>query len=407
MKVLHINFSDKRGGAAIAAYRHHEAMLRRGIDSKMLVLDKTSNDPDVMVIQTNSFRRFVLRCINKLFMLKNNFYSVWSWGMLGWDIAANKEIREADVIILHWINGVTLSIKSIDKILQSGKPVYWFMHDMWPITGGCHHSLDCDKFKRHCGRCPLYHNRHGSRMQKDASYFQFKSKMKRLGSHRNLRFMAPSAWLAGKTMESALFKTHEVRVVRNVIDTKRYRPIDKTESRQRLGLPLDKKLILFGADNINSPYKGWDYLRDALQSPIKGVECVVYGNADVDVQSQLALKTHSLGRINNEENLIDLYNACDVFVSPSLADNYPNVLVEAMACGLPVVAFPTGGIVEIVNPGVNGILTSSHSASELRKALMKIPNMPPQQYMEWSVNARRSVVQTNDYSVVDWFDYES
>ena len=170
---------------------------------------------------------------------------------------------------------------------------------------------------------------------------------------------------------------------------------------------MDKKLILFGADNINSPYKGWDYLRDALQSPIKGVECVVYGNADVDVQSQLALKTHSLGRINNEENLIDLYNACDVFVSPSLADNYPNVLVEAMACGLPVVAFPTGGIVEIVNPGVNGILTSSHSASELRKALMKILNMPPQQYMEWSVNARRSVVQTNDYSVVDWFDYES
>ena len=75
MKVLHINFSDKRGGAAIAAYRHHEAMLRRGIDSKMLVLDKTSNDPDVMVIQANSFRRFVLRCINKLFMLKNNFYS--------------------------------------------------------------------------------------------------------------------------------------------------------------------------------------------------------------------------------------------------------------------------------------------------------------------------------------------
>lgn len=394
MRILHINYTDKGGGAAIAASRHHEAMRRAGIDSHMLVQVKKSDDPHVHQYKVCAATMFMKRVLGRLFTLINPFYATWSWNHYGFDPSDDSEVKDADIIILHWVNAYTVSIKAIEKILKTGKPVYWFMHDMWPVTGGCHYSFDCTKYREHCRRCEMAHNHRGSHRDKDLSYRQFNEKMNRLSPYKNLRFLTPSRWLADRVQESALFGNHDVAVARNVLDTEMFKLVDKNEARNRLGLPLDKKLILFGADNVFSPYKGWPLLREALSRPIDGVEAVIYGMAPANLQAQIGIKLHSMGHISDISRLIDLYNACDVFVTPSLADNYPNVLIEAMACGLPCIGTNVGGIPEIIS-SPHGYLVTTNESNELGATIKKVLNCTS---IRDSALIREEIVNKNGYN---------
>ena len=395
MKILHINYSDTGGGAAIAAYRHHEAMLRQGIDSKMLVIEKRTNDKCVIPIRLPSINIFLAKVANKLVMKLCNPFAEWSYNHFGYDLSNNSEVKSAEIIILHWINRYTISIGSLEKILKSGKRVYWFMHDMWAITGGCHHALNCFKYKDHCYRCEMANNHKGSRHDKDLSFFQFAEKLKRLSPYNNLKFITPSLWLANRVKESALFGNHEVLVAQNVLDTDVFKPVDKHEARIRLGLPLNKKLILFGADNIKSKYKGWPLLRDALSQPIESTEAVVYGVTPPELQNQIGIKLHTMGHINNTSQLVDLYSACDVFVTSSIAENYPNVLIEAMACGLPCIGTDVGGIPEIVHNGKNGLLVSTDKPENLRNGIKSILGNKDKIFNKSEI--RDAIVKTNGY----------
>lgn len=344
MKVVHISYSDKIGGAAIAAYRHNEAMRRAGIDSHMLVQIKTINGADDIKECASKTNIIVRKIFTRIFSYVNKFYASWSWNHYGFDLSENIEVKEADVVILHWINCNTISIKSVKRILESGKQVYWFMHDMWPLTGGCHYSFECERYRSHCQQCPMAHNLSGSRRIKDLAFRQFEEKMKCLSKYDNLHFLAPSKWLAECVSVSALFRNNKINVVRNVLDTNIFKPLNKHEARKWLRLPADKKLILFGADNVNSPYKGWDLLKNAITEPIENVEAVVYGTCTNNISSQIGIRLHELGRITNIRDLVNLYSACDVLIVPSLADNYPNVIMEAHACGLPVIGSNIGGV---------------------------------------------------------------
>lgn len=371
-KYLHLNYSDSKGGAAIATIRHHSAMLEAGFDSNVLVIEHRRSFPRVQRLFRFKEVRALLRIPNKTFKLLHKPYGIWSSNMHGFDISDDPRVSEADVIILHWINFYMLSINSLEKILKTGKPVYWYMHDMWPITGGCHHSFNCDKYTTHCGKCPMMCNHKGSGKEKDLSWRQFEEKLRRLSPYSNLRFICPSAWLASKVTESALFKDHSVEVVRNVIDMNVFRPRDKSEARKILGLPEDKRLILFGANNVQSAYKGWWLLKDALKMPIEGAEAVIYGGNCIDsIQSELGIKINSMGNIGDIDRLTALYSACDVLVSPSLADNYPNVIIEAHACGLPVVGTRIGGIPEMIRDGVDGYIVNTDSRA-IREGIINV-----------------------------------
>lgn len=402
MKILHINFTDQGGGAAIAAYRHHEAMRVNGYDSRMLVEYKRSLDPNVIEISKSPIKAMYFKLRNKLIQVFGNYYAAWSCNIFGYDISKEQPIIEADIIILHWINGYTLSIKSLEKILKLGKPVYWFMHDMWPITGGCHHSLDCSKYKIHCEACPMTRNGDGSLIKTDLSWKQFEEKRQRLTPYENLMFLTPSQWLADKVKESPLFNMNSVNVIRNVLNTNQFKPVDKKFARQRLGLPLDKKLLLFGADNINSPYKGWNLLRLALKEPIDNVEAVVYGKIKDDIQKDISVKLHILGHISQLNKLIDLYSACDLFITPSLADNYPNVLIEAMACGLPCIGTNIGGIPEIIKDGINGKLISCNNAKDIRASIIDIINKDNEYMHKMRNNAVAQIRSINSYESNGW-----
>lgn len=272
------------------------------------------------------------------------------------------------------------------------------MHDMWPITGGCHHALTCKKYTNHCQKCPMSHYRKGSLRKKDLSYWQFNEKKKRLSRFSNLKFITPSEWLANRVKVSEIFRNHEVSVRPNLLDINQFYPYNKSEARKELCLPQDKKLILFGADNINSVYKGWSLLKEALNIGFENTECVIYGRvSDSDLEG-INIKINNMGLINNQLDLVKLYSSCDIFVTPSLADNYPNVLVEAMACGLVCIGFEIGGIPEIIKDGRSGIIVRDINSKKLHDSMENLLNDPS--LANYSINARNQIVDLNTYDNV-------
>ncbi len=402
MKILHINSADKTGGAAIAAFRHSQALNSAGIESAMLVVNKSSNDPMVLRPEHSgkftSVKSHISAFLHSKYMSLYSPYATWSYPLTGFDLSKEKCVREADVIFLHWVP--VLTIRQIEAILRLGKPTYWFLHDMWPFTGGCHYSFDCTKYLDSCSDCNLLKNKKGL-FKKDIARKLFLKKTKHILPYKNLEVLAPSQWLADCAAASTIFKNHRVRVCRNVIDTDVFKPLSKELCRKALNLPQGKKLLLFGADDVSSPYKGWNYLRGALDSmKEENVECVVFGNKSLnDDALQSDIKIHYVGRLSDEYSLALLYNACDYFVTSSIADNFPNVILEAMACGLICVGFNIGGIPEMIQDGVTGFISNEISVEGLGAAIHRA--MIHENLSAFADNARKWVLENASFRIAE------
>lgn len=405
-KIIHINFADKTGGAAIAAFRHNEALNKIGYTSKLLVISKTSNASTVIKPKGRAafvkLKSRLYSSIANLRIQKYYPYATFSNQPLGFDISDERSVKEADVIVLHWVCNGMVSIRGIEKILSLGKPVIWFLHDMWPMTGGCHYSLGCEYYEGECHNCPLLFNRQGSAKKNDISYRYLNKKIEKWSHFDNLYIMAPSKWLADCAKRSSVFKNLKITVFRNVIDTAIFKPVNKELARKVLNLPLDKKLILFGADSISSPYKGWSYLKVALDHMNDlDVECVLFGNSNSTLLSlESTIKINYVGRLNDDVSLTLLYNACDVFVTPSIADNYPNVILEAMACGLPCVGFNVGGIPEMINHKVTGYVSNNLSPEGLLEGIKWV--IYNANLSSISYKARQYVIEESSYISLEW-----
>lgn len=400
MKILHVNTYDVGGGAAIAAMRHCEAMTYAGIDAQLMCVSPKSGKSWVHnvgpTLSTDFWRRVYPR-LNKYSEHNASPYATWSQAEFGFNLSRQPLVNEADEIWLHWINGGMLSVSGVEKLLATGKPITWYLHDMWPLTGGCHYSLGCNGFHAHCGKCPLLNDHIGSIKTTDISSQQLEKKLRLWRGYDSLRIIAPSHWLCDQASKSALFGNGQTKtgVLPNPLDTRVFHPVDKQTARKNLNLPLDKPLILFGAVNVHDPYKGFQYLQDAfplLQNT--GIECVAFGNADGGSSAvSTLLPIHYMGHIKSVEKLRDIYSASDIFVTPSIADNYPNVLVEAMACGTPCVGFNIGGVPEIIKDKDSGIIASQVSPEALADAIVMALN----QKESLSNKAINQIAETNSF----------
>lgn len=406
MKILNINIKDRIGGASIAAFRHNEAMRLCGLDAKLLVLDQTEiHHPHIITPESkplyNKIRAWLYNGLSYRKIKKQQPYASWSCASYGFNLRKEQAVKDADILILHWINEGMLSLNGIQRLLDLGKPTYWFMHDMWPITGGCHYSLSCQRYTENCGCCPMFSNRTGSSNPKDLSFKQLSAKSRLWSGYDNLRILTPSQWLATCVSASSLFSIRQVDICRNFIDTDLYKPIDKVSARNLLKLPMDKKLILFGADSINSPYKGWSFLEKSLSAFNNDIECVAFGNIkEENIQKKLPVKVHFTGKLSDDYSLIALYNACDVFVTPAIADNYPNVLIEAMSCGLPCVGFDIGGIPEIIDHKITGFIAHNKTSEELITGIRWVLNN--REYENICNQARNKILQQSSFqSAID------
>ena len=355
MRVLIVNTSERTGGAAVAANRLMKALNNNGVKAKMLVRDKESDTLTIVGLPKSPmlhwhflWERFVIFC--RLHFSRKHLFEI-DLANTGSDITKLREFQEADVIHLHWINQGMLSLNGI--------------RDIWPATGICHLTLGCHYFVSRCANCK-YLPGGGSSNDLASRVWQKKQQMQ---ADENIYYVACSRWLESEAKSSALLKGQKITSIPNPIDTHIYKKGNKEEARQRLGLPLDKKLILFASQRVTNENKGMSYLIEACRQLGDLCEVVILGGHAEEVVAQLPMKAHPLGYVNDEQRIVDVYNAADVFVLPSLSENLPNTIMEAMACGVPCVAFKVGGIPEEIDHLKNGYVAAYRDANDLAKGI--------------------------------------
>ena len=391
MRVLIVNTSERTGGAAVAANRLMMALNNNGVKAKMLVRDKESDSLTVVGSPKSPMLNwhFLWERLVIFFHCRFSRKLLFEIDLAntGSDITKLREFQEADVIHLHWINQGMLSLSGIRKILKSGKPVVWTMHDIWPATAICHLTLNCRNFTTHCHNCRLLPGK-GSSSDLSTSVWRKKEKMLEDSS---IYFVTCSHWLEQEAKASALLRGQKIVSIPNPIDTHIYRSGDKQAARKNLGLPEDKRLILFVSQRVTNKNKGMDYLIDACRQ-LEDYELVILGGHAEEVVDQLPLKAHPLGYVNDERRIVEIYQAVDVFVLPSLSENLPNTIMEAMACGVPCVGFKVGGIPEEIDHKRNGYVAEYRDSDDLARGIRWI--LSEADYDQLSQEAVRKVAHS-------------
>lgn len=366
MKPLLVSTYDSYGGAARAAMRLHQGLQVANVSSRILVQDRRTDDPAILGPAT-PLALLAAKLRPRLDAVLSSWYHRRRQGLFSPAIVPSGLIRTLnglapDLVHLHWVNEGFLRIETLASCRC---PVVWTLHDMWPFTGGCHHSGSCDRYLTRCGTCPQL----GSSSNNDLSHWTWRRKS-RAWRELQLEIVSPSNWLAGCARTSSLFGHFPIEVIPNGIDTVRFAPHDKKLCRAMLGLPQDCVILLAGGIALmKDRSKGMCQLMAALKQTAPGVEVAILGLSGQEQSLELGIPVHFLGHLHDDVSLAIAYSAADIFVSPSLEENLSNMVMEAASCGVPTVAFRIGGMPDLVNSGISGILVSPGSVEELAEAI--------------------------------------
>jgi len=370
LRVLHLSTSDIRGGAAKGSFALHQALRRAGVDSQMLVGRKHSDDPLVGELCRTAAvierARGVLDTL-PLRMYRKSDDSFWSVGWLSRRIDRVLAQQDPDVIHMHWTGGGFLPVKALAGVRQ---PVVWTLRDMWAFTGGCHYTAGCDGYEAQCGRCPQL----SSDNENDLSHRMWRHKFAAWRQF-DVSVVAISSWLADCARASGLFDHATIDVIPNGIDTAVFRPYPRDQARAVLGLTPGRRHVVYGAlGALSDRRKGYLELVQALQrinafTSDNDIVLSVFGNASPAEMPAMNIEVRDFGPIDDDRTLAMLYAAGDVMVVPSLQEAFGKTLVEAMACGTPVVAFNSGGPADIVVHRETGYLAEAFEPTDLARGI--------------------------------------
>lgn len=395
MRVVILNTMDRSGGAARAAHRLHRGLRALRVDSRMLVQLKTGNDAGVTgksgkAATTLARLRLLadqLPVLPRRYKQRGVFAPALVPGS-AWRVANR---QEADIIHLHWITKAYLGIRDIPRL---NAPLVWTLHDMWPMTGGCHYDQGCGRYTDGCGRCPVL----GSDSDNDLSAYLLQRKH-RAWRDLDLTIVSPTRWLAECARNSTLLHGFRTEVIPNGIDLERFRPIEKSRARDALSIDSGARVILFGAMGaIDDHRKGYSHLQAALHLlAAKRLEArlLIFGATRQKSAPVEGLPVQFVGRLHSDRDLACLYSAADVFVAPSMQDNLPNTVMEALACGTPCVAFRVGGIPEMIRHRYNGYLAEPGDSGELAAGI-EWTLEDPQRWRILSEQARKTAEENYD-----------
>lgn len=387
MRVVHLSTTDF-GGAYKAAERISASMESVGIDSKVLVRTKSREDTVGIEIIHNPIKKIISKAKNVGNLLFSEGEIISDY--FGTDITQNMYVQEADVIFLHWVNSF-ISYRNVEQLLQMNKKLIWVMHDMWLFTGGCHCDQYCGKYEGGCGKCPLI----GSQKLEDISYKNYHRKLKMLNDGQ-ISLVGPSKWLVQCAKKSKITNNNSIYCIPNPIDDKIFYPKKETKKlREKYGIPLDKHVVMFGAMKAEQDRnKGIQYLKKAIKRlPSEEYVAVIFGNENSIISEEHAIQIYSMGKIQEEEKMAELYNCADVFVAPSLQESFGYTVCEALSCGIPVVAFPVGGIIDQIEHRKNGYLAKYQDEEDIIRGI------------RWAVETRNEKninlnILTNNYKEI-------
>lgn len=348
-KIVIVNKSDSTGGAAVVSFRLLQALRSLGVDARMIVAERLTDSPYVgMAASSLSLRRAFLAERLGIFLAngldRSTLFRI-DTAADGVDIAGHPWVREADAVLLNWVNQGVLSLKGLRRLIASGKKILWTMHDMWCFTGVCHHADNCEGWLAGCESCPLLQKRGAC---KSLARKTHAAKVRSYGPRDSIRFVAVSNWLADLARKSTLLADRPVSVIPNAFPIEEYkeRP-NRSDSRLRL---------LFGAARLDDPIKGLPILVAATRhiareypSLARRLTLVTFGAIrNPEALADVALPIENLGMIRGEGKLEEIYRGCDILVSTSHYETLPGTLVEAQAYGAVPVAFDRGGQRDIV-----------------------------------------------------------
>lgn len=368
--VVHLSATDNEGGSGRSAYRIHDGLRQLGWRSRMIVGAKVTRDPDVDTAYGGSRAvkwagYFIDKATRKAGL-------AYQWQPWSGRLRRHPWLGEADVIQLYNLHGGYFPIRLLPAMSRRA-PLVWRLSDMWPLTGHCVYSGACEKWKSGCGGCPIP----GDYVELgiDTSAFLWRQK-NRLYATCDITVVAPSSWTERLARESPLLGRFPVRRIPNGLDTRIFKPIPRHAACEILHYDPAVKRIFFVAHGLDdNPRKGGAYLMEALKQvgPLPGVELLLAGvGGESWEHADLPIPVRRAGYVTDDRLMAALYSCADMIVVPSPVENLPNTLLEAMACGVPAVAFDTGGMADAVREGVTGHLVRSGDTAALAAAIRQL-----------------------------------
>jgi len=359
MNILIIGTTDIVGGAARISWEIKTALEEKGHKVSMFVADKKSTDPNVHIIPRPKWRKILG------FLLATEDLISTDW------ILKTKEFREADIIHCHNLHGRFFNLKTLQK-MSLLKPIVWTLHDAWATTPHCAHTFESEEMKYGLFACPSIDIPPRTLWNNDRNLATAKIRSYELS---RLHLAIPSLWLKTR-VEKTILKNQDIRHIPNGIDTSVFFPQDKTEARQKLGLPLDKKIILFLADDARKNiWKGWEYTAEVIKK-FKDQTDTLFVSVGNRGEYPDENNVRNIGQISDGKVLAQYYSAADVLLFTSIAENFPLVTLEAMACGLPIISFDVGGVKEAVTHKENGYVAKYRDPDDLNNGLSWFFGLP-------------------------------
>ena len=371
------------GGAGRASYRIHQGVRSLGVDSRMLLKNGKSKDPNIVTLDEfvphNPFYKAFdwsrNKVKNKLQHIRWNRYpereKIFMSDLRGTDLHGALRKLDYDVLHLHWVNNRFVPL----EVLPKDKPIVWTLHDSWPFCGICHYSFECQEYQWQCGCCPFLH----SSESKDLSYKVWKRKAE-IYKNLDLHIVSPSCWLADCAKKSSLLGHSPVTVIPNCLDVNVFRPLNEAEISLRWQNFREKKMAkpfaLYGAVNAaTDKIKGFANLLSALkllerQGHGDDFELIVFGATQSELDLDVNIPIHCVGYVGDIQELASLYNLASVMVVPSLTENLSCAIMESLSCGTPVVAFNIGGNGDMIEHQKNGYLAKERDDADLAEGIL-------------------------------------
>ena len=407
MRVLHLGTSDCAGGAARAMYRWHSSLRKLDVVSQILCLNKSAEDESVSVVAPNWEESATVECggLQRYFIESNRtaYSGTYFSHPLGYvSMADHGLVQSADVIHVHWTS-LLFDWQEIRRIKALGKAVVLTPHDLWPVTGGCHYPKGCEGYLRECLNCPMVHE----------DPFRLISHSRALKQNVIADavdvIISPSHW-----MDEAIRNVENVKSVRQVVipycvDVSQIRAKPREYSKQELGFEPERRLVLFCAEYVAEGRKGLDQLIDVLKTcenrqELRGglehnTEFALIGKGSDRVEIPTIFRVHRRGYVKMTDELCRYYSAADLVIYLGLEDNLPNVILEAMACGTPSLAFNTGGVGDMIDDGVTGHLVPRGDVTDFAERLAVL--LSDSRKLSWlGMNARERTLSQFSEEVV-------
>jgi glycosyltransferase involved in cell wall biosynthesis len=392
LRILTVSTSDVAGGAERVAWNLFDEYRRRGFQSHLAVGYRKVDDADVFSIPDHAKRsawstlvsgvgtklhnqklRRISEMLAQPIRVADQLAGLEDFNFAGtWNLL-NLTPEPPTVIHCHNLHGDYFDLRALPW-LSSKVPVVVSMHDAWLLSGHCAHSFDCERWRTGCGECPdltIY-----PAVRRDATARNWQRK-KRIFAQSKLYVTTACEWLMNKVKESMLAPAvHESRIIPYGVDTSVFRPHDRVAARRELRLPEQSKIILFAANSIRKNiWKDYETMRAAIEliaGDLQGKSLTFVALGEDAPPEQLGTAEIRFYPFRSDiKDVAGFYQAADLYLHGARIDTFPNAVLEALACGTPVVATAVGGIPEQIDHGRTGFLVPPRDPSAMAKRIVE------------------------------------